>query len=708
MLNPWMLLGLAGLSITVVIHLIQKQKLQPQMLATLRFLDPGKVSNVFAPVPRDVLQLLLRLILLGLFVLLMARLTTPSGDLGPRAMVVVLDQSMSMQRKVPGGGNLFGKHKADIGKLIDGMNDRDLLSLVLAGDTVTCRTQFLRDPAALRAVLADFEVTDGGGRAVAASVRRALERLQGLAHPNACVLVFSDHQVGNYRGKFEPGTFEKLLAGGRVRLALVEAPAEEKPNVAVQAGVFRPGRVYLGTSGKVSATVRSHAAKDQDVEVAFAEGDKAGERRSVALKPGETVSVDLAHFFEAPTDAACSVSVTDDVLPADNVFRAPMRVRDRRQVLLVAPARRRKERALHASYEGSDLLTYAMNPGEMLGTGTGTFIAVKRITPNLLRRVSLPIYSTVVLYGLADLEDKSVKDLLAYVRNGGGVYLVPDRSISPARFNETFAPLLAGLRLGGLKTPAEPAALSTNEATVTDPMLSPLRRGEWGEIDDVNFLAYFAPIAMGRARAALRAGNDDCLAAAIRLGLGTVFLQTFSCDIEDSTLPRSPAFVPMVQAVLDRLDTRDRETAADTLRANEVYRMLLPELRQLAGPVEFVGPRTHRFDLSAAERGTVKVDGIARAGAYRVRHRGKKGMRPRWLAVNAALGESDLARLSDRDQAKVFGPSNVARLPFERLASLFARRREVFPTMILLAFLAFAVEAVASAWGSRLKRGEAA
>ena len=47
MLNPWMLLGLAGLSVPIIIHLIQRQRLKPQQLATLHFLDEEDIANAF-------------------------------------------------------------------------------------------------------------------------------------------------------------------------------------------------------------------------------------------------------------------------------------------------------------------------------------------------------------------------------------------------------------------------------------------------------------------------------------------------------------------------------------------------------------------------------------------------------------------------------------------------------------------------------------
>ena len=559
MLNPWLLWGLTALAIPVVIHLIQRQRLQPRLLATLRFLEAGDVSNVFAPVPRDLLQLLLRLLLLLLFVLLMARLTASSAKPAPRALTIILDQSMSMQRKLADGKSVFEKHKADIGQLIDTMGEGDQFSLMLVGDEIAQQTGFLREPGKLRQALDSFQVTDGGGRMLAAGIQRAAQRMQSLNQLNACVLVFSDQQKLNYplHNPGAPG-LRSALAGGRVKLMLMDVPPATKPNIAVEAATFSPPRVYLGTSGKMTATVRNYSSEDQDVDVRFAEGTQTGENRTLALKAGEAARIDLTHFFDSPADAACSVAVGDDALPADNAAFAPMRLRDRRQILFVSPAEEERKEGVRASYRGADMLTYAINPGEALGLSSGTFITVRKVTPNLLERLSLPIYSSIVLYGLGELPPKSIKDLAAYVQNGGGLCIIADRNISATRFNESFAPLLCGLQLGGLKEPPEPVLIDANEASVTQGMLLPLLRGEWGQIDDVTFSAYFTLASRGSMQCVLRAGNEDWLAAVGRLGQGQVFMQTYSGQIEDTAMPRSTAFVPMVQEILAHLDTQKR------------------------------------------------------------------------------------------------------------------------------------------------------
>lgn len=707
MLNPWMLLGLLGLSVPVIIHLIQRQKLQPRLLATLKFLDQTDVANAFAWVPRDLLQLILRLALLSLFVLLMARCVMQADRPGARALAVVLDQSMGMQRKLASGKTLFEAAKEDIGRLFAELGPHDQVAFTLVGDDVTVQTGFLRDPARLQRVLAGAEVTEGGARALPAAVTAAVRRMKSLKQPNTCVIVFSPGTRAAWAAMPAPSPVPPLLRRGRVKLFVVGPALEAAPNVSVEEASFSPSSVYLGAGSKMTALVRNGSEEPRDLQVAISESKRQGESRPLHLAPGETAAIDLVQFFDAPADVPCSVQAGDDVLPADNVFHVPMRVRDRRQVLLVTPpAREETAEGVRASSAGVDLLAYAVNPGESLGLGGGTQIALKRVTPNLLERVSLPIYSCVVLYGLSEIPDKSVRDLAGYVRDGGALYIVPDRRTNPVQFNDVFGPLLSGFRLGALKEPRDPVFMDRDESALTSPLLRPLVREEWGDVDDISFSAWFAVEEPGGALCALRAAGREWLAAEAPLGRGGVFLQLFSCDVADTTLPRSPAFVPFVQVVLASLGRRARPPEPDVMRVGEVAFMDVPELLGLKADAELAGPERRSVPLDAGDPARLRVAGLKRAGPYLLTHPEKKGMRPRWLAVNPATGSSDLTPLDAADIGRLFGTRNVAGVSFDHLASLYDRRSEVFPVVFVLVFLAFAAEAVAGAWRSMRRRDE--
>ena len=711
MLHPWMLLGLAGLAVPVILHLIQRQRLRPQLLATLEFLDVEDAANAFAPVPRDWLQLLLRLLLLTLFILLMARMAIQDARPGPRTMAVVLDQSLSMQRKVDARESLFDRCRTKILALIDEMGPEDRMALVLAGDRVAVETGYLQDREALRRTAAAFEVSDGGGRALVTKLRSVVRELAGRRDANASVLVFSDHQASHFqpyleeaRGGDENPTraFRDYLDRGQVKLVLVDCAGPETENLALEKVRFMPEQVYLGGSSRVTAVVSNHSGRAQETNVRVTAGQQAGKPRALRLEPGETASIDLVQRFETPEDSACRVEIDPDALPGDNHYWLPMRLRDRKQVLLVAPAGdRQQEAALEFTHRGADLLAYAMNPGEALGQGGGTAVNVKRISPAMLGRVSLPMYSVVVLYGTVELGESSARDLATYVRNGGGVWLVAEREVSPLRFNEAHAGLLGGLAIGRLKQADPVESLGRDEAGLNDSLFLPLLRDEWGDTRDIYFTRYHVLQSPGTAAVALRTAGGDPLAAVVRLGLGRVFVQLFDDELDSSSLPRTGAWVPLVQEVLGLLARRGGPASADVLRVGEVHHVLLPELRGLRGTANVRGPSDAQFPLAGDDVGEIRVEGLDRAGIYQVSHSAKTSARVHYLAVNPVLGESDLAPLGPESQAELFGTENVARLKPEELAENFSTRREIVSLLLLLVLVAMAVEALVGAWQAR-------
>jgi len=706
MLNPLMLFGLLGLSVPIVIHLIQRQRLRPQLLATLQFLDREDVSNAFAPVPRDLLQLLLRLLLLLLFIFLMARFTHLGRDPGPRTLVAILDNSMSAQRRVDGGEGLFEQQKEQLLELIDSMGAKDQFSLMLVGDRIVQETGFLRDKAELRALASGFGPSESGSRALYPAILRALEQVQSHTAVNRAVLVFTDDQRVGYASYLADSRVGELLTGSQTDLIFVGDPLPEGANVAVTSGAFLPARAYLGTSAKLTATVTNFAKSEQTVEATFLEGETAGEARRLTLAAGQSAQLDLVHMFQSPVDAACAAGLADDTLVADNQFRVPMRMRERRQILFVAAADGEEEEG-YATYQGRALFRYAVNPGEELGTGAGTYIRLKRITPLRFQTgdAGLALCSTVVLYGVGELSEKSVNDLAAFVRNGGGLVIIPERQLGPRRFNERFAPLLGGLQLGGLHEPADPESIDTREVGLGAELYLPLLRGEWGEVKSIRFNTYFRLLGSGDAACALRATNGDWLTAVVTLGRGRVCVQMFSHSLADSSLPRTTAFVPMVQELIAYVSGDEAATTADLMRVGDVRYVGVPEFRNFEGPVQLVGPEERKIAASG-DRSSIRVAGLRRAGHYELTHPARKSARKRWLCVNPVLSESDLTPLSEAELAGMFGRDRFHRVGFGDLDRHFARQQELFPVLLWLVFAAFGIEAVMGAWQAQRQETE--
>jgi hypothetical protein len=233
-------------------------------------------------------------------------------------------------------------------------------------------------------------------------------------------------------------------------------------------------------------------------------------------------------------------------------------------------------------------------------------------------------------------------------------------------------------------------------------------REEWGSPREISVNHYFGIENGGTAKVALRAENGDPLAVVVRQDRGQLLVQLFGCELESSTLPRTTAFVPLVQHVIATLGERGEPTSPDTVRVGDVLRMRLPEFRNLKGDVQVTGPETRSFAMTGPEGDEIRVEGLLTAGDYEVSHPAKKSGRKRYLTVNPVRGESDLSPLSREEQESIFGAGNVARLKYAELAGEFSHRHEIAGSLGALVLLAFVAEAVWGAWQSRrgAKRGQ--
>lgn len=126
--------------------------------------------------------------------------------------------------------------------------------------------------------------------------------------------------------------------------------------------------------------------------------------------------------------------------------------------------------------------------------------------------------------------------------------------------------------------------------------------------------------------------------------------------------------------------------------------MDLPEFRSLKGETQVAGPETRKYALTGPDAEEIRVEGLLKAGAYKVSHPLKRTSRERWLTVNPVQGESDLTTLSEADQVVLFGEQHVQRLPFADIAEQFTRAHEVTGLMVVLVFVAFVIEALLGAW----------
>jgi hypothetical protein len=192
--------------------------------------------------------------------------------------------------------------------------------------------------------------------------------------------------------------------------------------------------------------------------------------------------------------------------------------------------------------------------------------------------------------------------------------------------------------------------------------------------------------------------------ALVPLERGHVLVQAFDCDLQSSSLPRTAAFVPVVQRVVHGLTDQERSARPDMLRVSQTARVRLPEFRSLQGDVLLTGPEQRSLAMVGPDRDEVRLTDLRLAGGYTLTHAARPNGRQRRVAVNPTEGESQLTPLSGEELAQLYGERHANLVPFDQLAGQFRNGHEWTWPLVWLVLGALVLESLAGAWQSRRGR----
>jgi hypothetical protein len=136
-LSPAFLIGLPLIAVPVVIHLLSRRQQKKISWGAMRFLMQAATRKRRLFRLTDLLLLLLRTAAFAFFIFALARPLLPATWLGgsvPREVILVLDQSMSMSRRI-GSESLFELQLQKANSLLDDLKPTDSVRVLLAGES---------------------------------------------------------------------------------------------------------------------------------------------------------------------------------------------------------------------------------------------------------------------------------------------------------------------------------------------------------------------------------------------------------------------------------------------------------------------------------------------------------------------------------------------------------------------------------------------
>jgi hypothetical protein len=592
---PWALLGLLGMGIPLLVHLVRRRDLREMALPTLVLLRRAQAHSRRRMRLVDMLLLLARIALLALLALALAQpyytVTLAWGDGSTASAAIVIDDSMSMTR-TEGGETLleqaFDKAEAAIESLPKGSE----IALVYAGQPARVAMRRQPDLDAAQKVLADPPDHSARGSNLAEAVRLASRELRGGKHATRRLLVLSD--FAQHSGV---GQIEWPEGGIEVELERI-GPDGTDPNQTVAETIVTPDPTSPGRAS-IRATVRQFPPTKESVTVRLMRGDEQLDRTKVSVSEG-TGHATLHAPLKEGADPTASVRIDgQDSLPAD----------DRRALLLRPPAAAR-------------VLLVNGDPGATARRDEVTFLsqaldAAPRERGSLRYRVvdadalngqHLADSDVVVLANATAPSPQMAEQLHRFVEQGGGLLVTAGDRVDP----RTYAARLGDL----LPVHPGPASKASPALGLRRPEGASTPRGGLKKVQASKRL--LLDDATPGARTFLEFEDGTPALVLDQRGDGRVALLGTTIDDDWTDFPYRPGFLPVMIHALRELSPVAHVPDQPVQPGTKVEVPVPPGAQSL----RVLGPdgRSHDFDGEDLKKDSrmVPFEHTDHAGAYRV------------------------------------------------------------------------------------------
>lgn len=710
-LNPLLLIGIAGVSAPILIHLLNRYRQREIDWGAMELLRRAMVVRSHRVRLEDLLLLLLRCLAVALLAVAMARPTITStgarlfGGQRQVGVVIAVDASYSMGYE-PGISSRFDRAIKGLDQVRGTLTPGNPVSLVLMGNAP--RTL-------LRTTAYDegrFEKELEGLKPLPErlNLERCLEKLASLmAETKAPVrecYILTDAQQLSWREISPKARRHIEEITGRGKLFVLPTPTDSGENLAVEHFARRSGTPRAGGLTRYVVEVRNHGLRPaNNLEVRLFLGDQnvPVDRRSIEeIAPGRAAAAELFARFGKAGDVKVSAEIGRDGLMTDNTRHLVAQVRQDIRVLCVDGRPDPQGRPYRSA---TDCLADALSPGSSEAGPTPT---VKVVGHQQLASANLDGYDVVILANVGDLRTEVVRRLHAFVGRGGGLIVFLGDNTEPrlinARMRHEGETLLPCEVLDAVSAPRDtPGGWGIEAGEVPHPLAGVVGLLPPPLLANARVLRLFELRPLPKAHEVLRLADRDLpLLAEKDLGRGKVLL------FASTPTPAWTNFIvhPLGPMVLHEAVMRLTDAEGD--RSFTVGQPLSFPLddRSIGANVRFRSPEGKELPVRVTQRGgrpIAEYAGATREGFYEL-SRGEKDP-PILLANNIDPAESDVKTLAGEDLQAAVGPLG-ATLLFDRedLAAAIEQSRvgiELFLPLMIAGLVVLLIEGLLAWWFSK-------
>ncbi|NDH06435.1 VWA domain-containing protein, partial [bacterium] len=432
-LVPWMLFGALTAGIPVALHLLRKSKPTVLRWAPMEFLRKSMKETSKKVRLRDLLLLLLRMAILILAALALARPSTLSlfGS-GPIDAVLLIDNSQSMSTMEGQTSRLdmaLTSAKQLIGNLPSGSKAR---IVSLSDHPVELSYNNANESDALNSALAQIKPSDRSSNFYQ-GFANAIDLLKNSSFSQRRIFFFSDMQRFGWQG--ESDSFKTLVQNmpSSISMHMIRHGSDVDSNI--QMIDFQPtaGIILANQRQTWGLTVRNRGIKPSaGIKVTLGLGTDFESAESLnieKLEPGEERQVTLDLLIPEEGQQVVKALAGNDRFNRDNLREKIVLARNKLQVLIVGA-----KSEIDPNRENSFFLYHAIRSGSSDSSNSGIETKVssgRNATPDLLDETDIVFMVDPVLTGLDSINDGFLEKLETWVSTGrplvyfaGGNYAV--------------------------------------------------------------------------------------------------------------------------------------------------------------------------------------------------------------------------------------------------------------------------------------------
>ena len=674
-LNPLFLFGLLAAGIPLIIHLWNRRRVVTIDFSSLMFLMAAHRENARRFQLRHLLILLLRMAILALIALALARpfltLGLPVASVRAKTdVVIVLDNSYSMAYQDVDGIR-FDKGKVLATDILGTLRHGDSAALILMSDVPNpIFRQLTPDIGSVVAAINDAEVSYRATN-VQPSVELAHEILAESEQLNRELYLISDFSRNGWENS------DRLLNRSGARVSLIPVAKGESHNTNIEE--IHPSNqligVYLPFQLRVTTANHSVAPLARRIITLFI-GSEKQKTVSFSAAANESLNTSLTYNFSTPGTHTGYFTLTSDRLNVDNRRYFALDVIGAVRVLCVGEQTEYLALALNPHKDSRqpsvnqqrDFLNTPPTADSRLLTAD-TMILPTQCTPNQFESFPLEDYDVIILADVPKMTRQADAQLQAFLRQGKSVIAFVGSGSEVASYN----------RLSNFWMPAEfgsklrwtpPQQVRTYQET--HPIFDIFRSEGFSTQYAPQFYSGVVLRPTPESKVIARFGDDTPFLIERSDGTGTVLLYNCGLFAQQNSnsdagagsptagtyandLLVNPYFLPVLQQSVLYTAAANNNLVTWGGHVGDTYTARYPRSAGGKATIELKSDTdTVKNDDSGAdnisvvpiaEDGTLQFGGTERPGIYQVEVRTQDRRQRDFFAVNVDAREADLVQI---------------------------------------------------------------